>query len=49
MTTYVAALDMAGFSIALTRLRPDWLRLWQAAATTPAFATVHISEAMTTA
>jgi phosphoenolpyruvate---glycerone phosphotransferase subunit DhaK len=34
--TVVPALDMSGFSVSLTRLRPDWLRWWQAPAWTPA-------------
>jgi len=35
--TYVAALDMHGFSITLTRLERGWLDLWQAPVRTPAF------------
>lgn len=37
--TLVAALDMAGFSITLTRLRPGWLDYWNAPSVTPAFPT----------
>ncbi|MFC9863238.1 MULTISPECIES: dihydroxyacetone kinase subunit DhaK [unclassified Streptomyces] len=32
---YATALDMAGFSITLTRLAPGWLELWTAPADTP--------------
>ncbi|MEJ8281591.1 dihydroxyacetone kinase subunit DhaK [Pseudonocardia spirodelae] len=35
--TFVPALDMAGFSLTLTRMRPDWLPLWTAPARTAAF------------
>ena len=35
--TFVPALDMAGFSLTVTRLRPDWIPLWAAPAETPAF------------
>ncbi|MBE3011093.1 dihydroxyacetone kinase subunit DhaK [Microbispora sp. NEAU-D428] len=35
--TYVAALDMRGFSLTLTRLAPGWLDLWRAPSVTPAF------------
>ncbi|WP_102160023.1 dihydroxyacetone kinase subunit DhaK [Zhihengliuella halotolerans] len=34
---YVAALDMTGFSITLTRLRPEWLPYWEASSITPSF------------
>ncbi|WP_299036945.1 dihydroxyacetone kinase subunit DhaK [uncultured Pseudokineococcus sp.] len=34
--TYVAALDMHGFSVTLTALEPGWLDLWRAPARTPA-------------
>jgi len=34
--TYVAALDMHGFSVTLTALEPGWLDLWRAPALTPA-------------
>ena len=34
--TWVAALDMHGFSLTLTALEPGWLELWQAPAVTPA-------------
>ncbi|MFG3442086.1 dihydroxyacetone kinase subunit DhaK [Nonomuraea sp. NPDC047897] len=33
--TFTAALDMAGFSITLTRMRPEWADLWTAPADTP--------------
>ncbi|GMA86780.1 dihydroxyacetone kinase subunit DhaK [Angustibacter aerolatus] len=35
--TFVAALDMHGFSLTLTRLAPGWLDLWRAPSVTPAF------------
>ncbi|WP_019549470.1 dihydroxyacetone kinase subunit DhaK [Streptomyces sulphureus] len=35
--SYVPALDMSGFSLTLTALRPGWLDLWQKPARTPAF------------
>ncbi|WP_433432545.1 dihydroxyacetone kinase subunit DhaK [Nonomuraea sp. CA-141351] len=35
--TFVPALDMAGFSLTLTRLRPEWKAWWAAPAITPAF------------
>lgn len=35
--SYVAALDMTGFSITLTRLRPAWLPYWEAPSITPSF------------
>ncbi|MER6944279.1 dihydroxyacetone kinase subunit DhaK [Nonomuraea sp. NPDC000554] len=35
--TFVPALDMAGFSVTLTRLAPGWHRWWRAPAITPAF------------
>ncbi|WP_199439830.1 dihydroxyacetone kinase subunit DhaK [Umezawaea beigongshangensis] len=35
--TFVPALDMAGFSLTLTRLRPSWKPWWTAPAITPAF------------
>ncbi|POM23678.1 PTS-dependent dihydroxyacetone kinase, dihydroxyacetone-binding subunit DhaK [Actinomadura rubteroloni] len=35
--TFVPALDMAGFSLTLTRLRPEWRPWWDAPAVTPAF------------
>jgi len=35
--TFVPALDMAGFSLTLTRAEPDWLRWWAAPAATPGF------------
>ncbi|MET8868585.1 dihydroxyacetone kinase subunit DhaK [Nonomuraea sp. NPDC004580] len=35
--TYVPALDMAGFSLTLTRLRDGWRTWWRAPARTPAF------------
>ncbi|PZR55530.1 dihydroxyacetone kinase [Xylanimonas oleitrophica] len=35
--TLVPGLDMAGFSLTVTRLRDDWLDLWRAPAVTPAF------------
>lgn len=35
--TFVPALDMAGFSVTLTRLRPEWRAWWRAPARTPAF------------
>ncbi|MEU7749978.1 dihydroxyacetone kinase subunit DhaK [Nonomuraea sp. NPDC049158] len=38
--TYVPALDMAGFSLTLTRLDPSWDRWWRAPAMTPAFVRV---------
>ncbi|MEW2548207.1 dihydroxyacetone kinase subunit DhaK [Streptomyces sp. NPDC047002] len=34
--TYVPAMDMAGFSLTLTRMRPEWLGFWAAPAVTPA-------------
>lgn len=34
--SYVPALDMSGFSVTLTALRPGWLDRWQAPARTPA-------------
>lgn len=33
--TFTAALDMAGFSITLTRVKPEWTGLWTAPARTP--------------
>ncbi|CAL9332920.1 L-erythrulose 1-kinase [Nocardiopsis dassonvillei] len=33
--TFTAALDMAGFSLTLTRMEPEWVGLWTAAADTP--------------
>ncbi|MER6914574.1 dihydroxyacetone kinase family protein [Streptomyces sp. NPDC000594] len=33
--TFTAALDMAGFSITLTRMEPEWAELWTAPADTP--------------
>lgn len=33
--TFTAALDMAGFSITLTSMTPEWIELWTAAADTP--------------
>ncbi|MEV6011300.1 dihydroxyacetone kinase subunit DhaK [Streptomyces sp. NPDC051976] len=33
--TFTAALDMAGFSITLTRMKPEWIELWTAHADTP--------------
>ncbi|MEV0353976.1 dihydroxyacetone kinase subunit DhaK [Nonomuraea sp. NPDC050680] len=38
--TYVPALDMAGFSLTITRLDPSWDRWWRAPALTPAFVRV---------
>ncbi|WP_224390037.1 dihydroxyacetone kinase subunit DhaK [Pseudonocardia sp. ICBG1293] len=35
--TFVPALDMAGFSLTLTRMRPAWTSLWSAPAQTAAF------------
>lgn len=35
--TFVPALDMAGFSLTLTRMRPEWTDLWSAPARTAAF------------
>jgi dihydroxyacetone kinase len=35
--TFAPALDMAGFSITLTRMRPEWKSWWAAPAVTPAF------------
>ncbi|MCE3550291.1 dihydroxyacetone kinase subunit DhaK [Pseudonocardia sp. RS11V-5] len=35
--TFVPALDMAGFSLTLTRLQPEWKAWWTAPAVTPAF------------
>jgi dihydroxyacetone kinase-like protein len=35
--TFVPALDMAGFSITLTRMQPSWQQWWTAPAITPAF------------
>ncbi len=35
--TFVPALDMAGFSLTLTRMRPEWTGLWAAPAQTAAF------------
>lgn len=35
--TFVPALDMAGFSLTLTRMRPDWIPHWTAPAETAAF------------
>ncbi|MBG6084212.1 dihydroxyacetone kinase subunit DhaK [Zhihengliuella flava] len=37
--SYVAALDMSGFSLTLTRLRPGWIDYWNAPSATPAFPT----------
>ncbi|GAA4554077.1 dihydroxyacetone kinase subunit DhaK [Pseudonocardia xishanensis] len=34
--TFVPALDMTGFSLTLTRLRPSWTAYWDAPAATPA-------------
>ena len=33
--TFTAALDMSGFSITLTRMKPEWTQLWTAPADTP--------------
>ncbi|GAA1115269.1 hypothetical protein GCM10009630_10870 [Kribbella jejuensis] len=33
--TFTAALDMAGFSLTLTRMKPEWLPLWTTPTTTP--------------
>ena len=33
--TFTAALDMAGFSITLTRMKPEWVELWTAPSDTP--------------
>jgi dihydroxyacetone kinase len=33
--TFTAALDMAGFSLTLTRMKPEWTELWTAPADTP--------------
>ncbi|MFJ5798576.1 dihydroxyacetone kinase family protein [Streptomyces decoyicus] len=33
--TFTAALDMAGFSITLTHMKPEWAELWTAPADTP--------------
>ncbi|MFJ8026907.1 dihydroxyacetone kinase family protein [Streptomyces sp. NPDC096311] len=33
--TFTAALDMAGFSITLTRMKPEWVELWTAPTDTP--------------
>jgi dihydroxyacetone kinase len=33
--TFTAALDMAGFSLTLTRMKPQWIELWTAPAQTP--------------
>ncbi|MDT0328443.1 dihydroxyacetone kinase subunit DhaK [Nocardiopsis lambiniae] len=33
--TFTAALDMAGFSLTLTRMEPEWVGLWTAPAGTP--------------
>ncbi len=33
--TFTAALDMAGFSITLTRMKPEWVELWTAPTETP--------------
>ncbi|MEV2276599.1 dihydroxyacetone kinase family protein [Nocardiopsis sp. NPDC049922] len=33
--TFTAALDMAGFSITLTRMEPEWVELWTAPTDTP--------------
>jgi dihydroxyacetone kinase len=35
--TFVPALEMAGFSLTLTRLQPEWIPWWAAPAVTPAF------------
>ncbi|MFP5021346.1 dihydroxyacetone kinase subunit DhaK [Pseudonocardia phyllosphaerae] len=35
--TFVPALDMAGFSLTLTRMRPEWTELWAAPTGTAAF------------
>jgi dihydroxyacetone kinase len=35
--TFVPALDMAGFSLTVTRVRPEWMSWWTAPAVTPAF------------
>lgn len=35
--TFVPALDMAGFSLTLTRLRPEWTPYWTAPVDTPTF------------
>jgi dihydroxyacetone kinase-like protein len=35
--TFVPAIDMAGFSVTLTRAQPRWLRWWAAPSLTPAF------------
>ncbi|MFF0269889.1 dihydroxyacetone kinase subunit DhaK [Kribbella sp. NPDC004536] len=33
--TFTAALDMAGFSLTLTRMKPEWVELWTGPTTTP--------------
>lgn len=33
--TFTAALDMAGFSLTLTRMKPEWIDLWTAPTDTP--------------
>nr|WP_156609911.1 dihydroxyacetone kinase subunit DhaK [Auraticoccus cholistanensis] len=42
--TYVAALDMAGFSLTLTRLEPGWSELWQAPADTPSLTRLPVDD-----
>jgi len=41
--TFVPALDMSGFSVSMTALRPEWLPWWQAPAHTPAFPTTEVA------
>lgn len=37
---YVTALDMSGFSVTVTRLKPEWVQWWNAASATPSFPAV---------
>jgi phosphoenolpyruvate---glycerone phosphotransferase subunit DhaK len=43
--TFVPAIDMAGFSVTLTRVQPQWLQWWAAPVETPAFPACPTPEA----
>ncbi|MEJ5914557.1 dihydroxyacetone kinase subunit DhaK [Pseudokineococcus sp. 1T1Z-3] len=43
--TFVAALDMHGFSVTVTALQPGWLDLWRAPALTPGLPAPHLGGA----
>lgn len=46
---YVAALDMTGFSITLTRMQPQWLTWWESATHTAAFPALAVDRTRTAA